>query len=103
MAVETVTHDWEFDRFDDGSQSKYDISPDKLKIANIYVSMLASVASKRLTTSIYWYESLLNFKGTRILYKSNLFKRFGVISISLINYVGSLDDLGLLLGLNEVT
>lgn len=23
MAVETLAHDWEFDRFDDGSQSEY--------------------------------------------------------------------------------
>lgn len=23
MAVETMAHDWEFDRFDDGSQSEY--------------------------------------------------------------------------------
>lgn len=25
MAVETMAHDWEFDRFDDGSQSKYSV------------------------------------------------------------------------------
>lgn len=26
MAVETMAHDWEFDRFDDGSQSEYNRS-----------------------------------------------------------------------------
>lgn len=33
MAVETLAHDWEFDRFDDGSQSEYRNKCDALTLA----------------------------------------------------------------------
>lgn len=32
MAVETMAHDWEFDRFDDGSQSEYSVQTWRAKI-----------------------------------------------------------------------